>query len=1049
LILISEGRLRILLLRAAINGDAAASVTANASGAVVTLTAKTAGAATNYSLASSSATNDVADFGAPSFTAQASGSTLSGGTNVGYTTFYDTGNVTVTVNGFSKSSLYSQGATSSSIAGDLANQFNGDSNSPVIANASGGVLSLTTKATGISTNYPLATNAATNSQYFTSGSTSFSGSPSGNTLTLGQNGTIYDAGMVTVKITGFTATPMSYTANYSQGSTGNSVASALAGAINGNSLSPITATVSAGSNVISLTAKTLGADTNYGITATSATTQGAYFSQPSFSSSGTTLSGGTDPSVSLTNPLSTFSIYDAMGNLLKVIQGQQARTYQYDSLGRMTSSCVPEMNNQCTTYTYKDFGAVATKLDPRSITTTYAYDNWAHLQTITYSDGTPTVTYTYGAPGASNLAAGRVTNVSNSSASEAYTYDNMGRITKCVKTIAGQSYTISYHYTNGQLDYTTYPSGRVVYRDHDAIGRLNQVRTGGTTVWSAGSFNAAGEVLTTTYGNGMTGTYTYNNQLQLASILTANTSTPVLNLSYSYGGASDNGQITGITDGINGARSMTYLYDELGRLKIAQTTDLTSPNTWKLKFGYDRYGNRLSEIPAAGTASMPINEVAVDSTTNRLTNLVYDADGNVINDNFHTYAYNALNQITSVDGANNTYAYDPNGLRVNRNGTVYIYSGSQRITEYANAAAANSPSVEYIYAGGRVAKIVSGAITYTYRDHLSTRVEADGSATVSRTFGHFPFGEMWYETGSASKWKFTTYERDSESGLDYANARFNSSSQGRFMSIDPLAGRIGYPQSLNRYAYAANDPINLIDPSGARADHTMFCTAGDMPGDAHFCAGGGGGFVDGVWTFFVGNLLQSGFFWDCSQVSCGAIEQRETPPSENTASGTQNDQETEVTDEPSSDPQSTLETGDDRPCTAEEQGGADTCVHADAAWLDLPVPFASGTLSGCVQMATFGIVPNCLTNGQMMARAIVEKMSKSELTRVVANSCIRNEFIGDVWNGPRIAVAFLFGLLHGVASGGIAAAGAADVEIVKAMVDCAGRGEYSPAFSFQ
>jgi hypothetical protein len=37
---------------------------------------------------------------------------------------------------------------------------------------------------------------------------------------------------------------------------------------------------------------------------------------------------------------------------------------------------------------------------------------------------------------------------------------------------------------------------------------------------------------------------------------------------------------------------------------------------------------------------------------------------------------------------------------------------------------------------------------------------------------------------------------------------------GRFLSLDPLAGHLEDPQSLNKYDYARNDPINLDDPSG-------------------------------------------------------------------------------------------------------------------------------------------------------------------------------------------------------------------------------------------
>jgi RHS repeat-associated protein len=868
--------------------------TVTASGSVITITANNAGASGNsITLSATSGTSDFTDFGGPSFTAQASGSTLSGGSDNGFTTMYDTGTVTVnvTIGGtvYSKSCSYSQSSTAAGIAGNLAGKINSDTtlNQLLVASASSNVLNLTTTATGANTADPLSVSAATTSQYFTAGSSSFSATPSGATLSPGQNGTVYDAGKVTVGITGFTETPKSYTASYSQGSTANSVASALAGAINADSASPVTATVASGASQITFTAKTPGADTNYGVTASAATSQSTYFSQPSFSSGGTTLSAGADPAASLSTPLSTFYTYSTNGNLLQVNQGQQVRSYTFDSLGRTTSSCVPETKNLCTTYTYKDYGPVATKLDPRSITTTYAYDdNFGRLQSVSYSDGTPKVTYTYGAAGASGFAAGRLTNVSSSSAADAYTYDNVGHVTKVVKTIGTQNYTISYHYTNGQLDYTTYPSGRIVYQDHDSIGRLSQVRTSGTTVFSIGSWNAAGEILTTTYGNGMTGAYTYNNQLQIGSISASNAGTPVLNLTYNYGGVNDNGQISGITDGVTAANSTSYVYDELGRLKIAQTTDLTSANTWKLKFSYDRYGNRVSEIPVAGTASMPTSQVPVDPATNRIISLVYDAAGNVVNDNLHSYAYNGAGQITSVDGSNNTYAYDAAGVRVNRNGNIYIYSGGSPIAEYPNGAAAVSPSVEYLYAGGaRVASVASGVFTYLYGDHLSTRVQAGSTGAVTRTFGHFPFGESWYETGTADKWKFTTYERDSESGLDYAQARFNSPALGRFMSLDPLGGSTGNPQSLNRYAYVANDPINFSDPSGAAS--MKVCLLNEHGDETNFCVGGG--FIDGQFVFGSSSLFQGDFFTNANCFSCLQIGQTATVNGKNFTVGTGED----------------------------------------------------------------------------------------------------------------------------------------------------------------
>jgi RHS repeat-associated protein len=108
-------------------------------------------------------------------------------------------------------------------------------------------------------------------------------------------------------------------------------------------------------------------------------------------------------------------------------------------------------------------------------------------------------------------------------------------------------------------------------------------------------------------------------------------------------------------------------------------------------------------------------------------------------------------------------------------------------------------------------------MTYYYRDHLSNRSLASSTGATTGSVSTFPFGESRLQSGAATKWQFTSYERDNaanDSGLDYANARFYSSRIGRFTSTDPLTGSLEDPQSLNRYSYVSNDPINTIDPSG-------------------------------------------------------------------------------------------------------------------------------------------------------------------------------------------------------------------------------------------
>jgi RHS repeat-associated protein len=71
-----------------------------------------------------------------------------------------------------------------------------------------------------------------------------------------------------------------------------------------------------------------------------------------------------------------------------------------------------------------------------------------------------------------------------------------------------------------------------------------------------------------------------------------------------------------------------------------------------------------------------------------------------------------------------------------------------------------------------------------------------------------------YVSNCPSTYKFAGKERDFESGLDNSVARYYASLNARFISPDPSGGHRSDPQTLNKYAYARNNPLNLTDPTG-------------------------------------------------------------------------------------------------------------------------------------------------------------------------------------------------------------------------------------------
>ena len=563
--------------------------------------------------------------------------------------------------------------------------------------------------------------------------------------------------------------------------------------------------------------------------------------------------------------------YDVLNNLTTVTQGSQTRSFSYDSLSRLTSATNPEIchqqSAQCTplavSYQYDANGNLKNKTDARSITTHFEYDALNRVTSKTYlndSTSTPAVYYYYDAQplpdGAPTLvrgfSTGRLVAVlygSNTSTTGSYQgYDALGQVKRSLqRTHDGQSnqtYTFSnYDYDlAGNLKSQTYPSGRTVTTTFDDAGRISSVTSPGRTTAYVDSFSywAHGPVKQLKLGNGLWEHTTFDpKRLQPTQIGlgTLSTNSTVLQLDYFYGTTDNNGNVQSQTITLPGlSLTQTYQYDHLNRLTRAQETGGANP--WTQAYSYTdqqgnngQYGNR--RIDAANTTPnvLPQYNPTIDPATNRFTagqGYGYDFAGNLTSQPGLAFGYDAENRQVSAnsDGSfgQSAYFYDGEGRRVKKvsgsgtTSTIFVYNIlGQLVAEYSNASQEGGGGTSYLTAdtlgsprvitcGENVAGCANGAVRARH-DYLPFGEEV-GAGVGGRTTA------QGYSINDGVRQKFTSKERDTETGLDYFEARYYSSVQGRFTSPDPAGPDPLNPQTLNKYRYSLNNPLRYVDPDG-------------------------------------------------------------------------------------------------------------------------------------------------------------------------------------------------------------------------------------------
>ncbi len=119
-----------------------------------------------------------------------------------------------------------------------------------------------------------------------------------------------------------------------------------------------------------------------------------------------------------------------------------------------------------------------------------------------------------------------------------------------------------------------------------------------------------------------------------------------------------------------------YYYDSLNRIDDATET-ISSTQTWRQDFTYDRYGNRRfnetnTSMPAS-FSNQALTNPTISTTNNRLTSTgwTYDASGNTTGDpQSQTFIYDGENKQVEVKNSSSAtigqYAYDGDGRRVKK-----------------------------------------------------------------------------------------------------------------------------------------------------------------------------------------------------------------------------------------------------------------------------------------------------------------------------------------------------------------------------------------------
>ena len=520
------------------------------------------------------------------------------------------------------------------------------------------------------------------------------------------------------------------------------------------------------------------------------------------------------------------SSHDLRGRKIRSVDPDMGTwTYVYDALGELVQQTTA--NNKTITLTYDDGGRMTARTEP-DLSSTWTYDNCTN--------------------GIGKLCSA----ASNDGYSRSYTYDTLSRPLATITT-ADTTYTQSVTYdSNGRIGSQSFPGAVNVNLTYTSLSYLQKITDAstGTVYWTQTTADAERHITAETYGNSVSTSMGFDPKTGRLLTIQAGSGDSISNLTYVYDYL---GNVKTRQDG-NQSLTETFVYDNLNRVK-SSSVNSTGAGIVTLSYNYDALGDLTSRSDVGTYTYGPVNArphavASISGTVN--TTFSYDGDGNMLSGNGRTATYTSFDMPVTISksGASDTFVYGPEHQRIKRQTsstvTIYVNPDNAGNLAYEKDMTTGSVTLEervFISAGGDPVVMLkrengtgSFAPYYLHRDNIGSTVAITNSAgTAIERLAYEPFGKRRAVDGASDPTDaikgintdrgFTDHEHLDDLALIHMNGRVFDPLIGRFLSADSNVQHFDDLQSLNRYSYVFNNPLNTRDPTGYFSLFDWFSTS--------------------------------------------------------------------------------------------------------------------------------------------------------------------------------------------------------------------------------